>query len=81
MATIRLFDTEDGRELGRIDDTQLAFLIDAFEEESSTDQDYFLDRDSIDYLEERGADAGLLGVLRAALGNREEIDFRWQRDD
>ena len=78
MTAIRLIDTLDGRELGRIEQAQLDFLIDAFEEESSTDRDYYLDRESIDFLAEQGADAALLAVLREALGSREDLEFRWE---
>jgi processive 1,2-diacylglycerol beta-glucosyltransferase len=78
MSAIRLIDTSDGRELGLIDRDQLDFIVDAFEEESSTDRDYFLDVESIDFLAERGADAALLAVLRRALGEREELEFRWE---
>ncbi|MEO8669904.1 MAG: hypothetical protein ABI411_01240 [Tahibacter sp.] len=75
---IRLIDKYDGRELGRLERSQLDFVIDAFEEESSTDRDYYLDRDSLDFLAERGADAALLGVLRQALAGREDLEFRWE---
>ena len=75
---IRLIDKYDGRELGRLERKQLEFLIDAFEEESSTDRDYYLDRDSLDFLAERGADAALLSVLRQALAGREDLEFRWE---
>lgn len=74
---IRLFDKHDGREVARIERSDLDFLIDVFEEESSTDRDYYLDRDSLGYLAERGAEASLLHALRAALGGREEMEFRW----
>lgn len=78
MSEIRLIDLADGRELARIARTELDFLVDAFEEESSTDRDYYVDRDSIDYLEARGAKPALLGALRTALGTREEMEFRWE---
>ncbi len=48
------------------------------EEESSTDRDYYIDLDTLDYLAERGAEASLLSALRKALGGREEMEFRWE---
>lgn len=78
MSAIRLIDMADGRELVRIERSELDFLIDAFEEESSTDRDYYIDRDSLDYLEARGAAASLLQALRQAMGAREEMEFRWE---
>lgn len=78
MTTIRLVDTSDARELARIERADLDFLIDVLEEESSTDRDYYVDRDTLDYLAERGAQASLLAALRQALGAREEMEFRWE---
>ena len=77
-SVIRLIDKYDGRELGRLERVQLEFLIEAFEEESSTDRDYYLDRDSLDFLAERGADTAMLSVLRQALAGREDLEFRWE---
>lgn len=78
MTGIRLIDTQDGRELARIERADLDFLIDVLEEESSTDRDYYVDLDTLDYLAERGAEASLLSALRQALGQRDEMDFRWE---
>jgi hypothetical protein len=78
MSAIRLLDNGDGRELARIERAELDFLIDVLEEESSTDRDYYVDRDTLDYLAERGAEASLLSALRQALGTRDEMEFRWE---
>jgi hypothetical protein len=78
MSAIRLIDVTDARELVRIERADLDFLIDVLEEESSTDRDYYVDRDTLDYLAERGAEASLLSALRQALGTREEMEFRWE---
>ena len=74
---IALHDTERGTQLGTITDRQLQFLIDALEEESTSDHDYYISADTIEMLETDGADADLLGLLRRALGKREGIDIRW----
>ncbi|HWU52860.1 MAG TPA: hypothetical protein VN153_08585 [Tahibacter sp.] len=78
MGPIRLVDLHDGRELARIERAELDFLIGVLEEESGSDRDYYVDRDTLDYLAERGAEAPLLAALRRALGSREEMDFRWE---
>jgi len=78
MSAIRLIDIADARELARIERADLDFLIDVLEEESSTDRDYYVDRDTLDYLAERGAEVSLLSALRQALGTREEMEFRWE---
>jgi hypothetical protein len=76
---IELHDAERGTRLGTITDAQLKFLVDALEEESTEDTDYYISADTIDMLEEDGADAQLLGLLRGALAGREGMDVRWSR--
>ena len=77
---IRLYDNETGAALGAITDAQLQFLIAQLEEESRTDRDYYINRDTLDGFEESGADASLLALLRAAMGNREEMEIRWSQE-
>ncbi|MDQ4079551.1 MAG: galactosyldiacylglycerol synthase [Gemmatimonadota bacterium] len=74
---IDLHDAERGTRLGTISDEQLQFLADALEEESLEDKDYYISADTIDMLEEDGADRQLLQILRGALGEREGMDVRW----
>jgi len=76
---IHLFDDETGAPVGTITEDQLQYLIDQLEEESSGDTDYYINRDTLDIFEQNGADPGLLGVLRAALGTREDMEIRWER--
>ena len=77
---IQLYDAERGTRLGEISDAQLQSLTDSLEEESATDQDYYLTAETIDMLEGDGADAGLVGLLREALAGREGMDVRWTRE-
>ena len=74
---IRLFDVETDAPLGTITEAQLEFLIEELEEESSTDRDYFINTATVEMLEEDGADAALLTVLRDALADRDEMEVRW----
>jgi len=76
---IQLSDKETGKALGEITDAQLQFLIAQLEEESRSDQDYYINRDTLDLVQRSGADTGLLALLRAALGDREEMEIRWSR--
>ncbi len=75
---IRLFDAQSGVHLGKITEDQLAFLSAQLEEEGDDDQDYYLNSTTIDMFEQRGADADLVALLRQALGNREDMDIRWE---
>jgi hypothetical protein len=77
---IQLYDAAQGNRLGAISEEQLQWLVDALEEESTTDRDYYLNAATLDLLEAQGADAQLLGLLRAALGGREEMDIRYVRE-
>jgi hypothetical protein len=76
---VELRDAERDTQLGTITEHQLKFLIDVLEEESSSDNDYYISADTIAMLETDGADADLIGLLRRALGEREGIDIRWSR--
>ena len=74
---IRLRNAETGANLGTISPAQLDFLVEQLEEEFDADQDYYFDEGTIGMLEDAGADAGLLAMLRAALGEKEGIDIVW----
>lgn len=77
---IHLYDNESGRRLGEIDQRHLQFLIDQLEEETSTDQDYYLNPQTLDMLETAGADAQLIQLLRDAMAGREGVEIRWSRE-
>jgi hypothetical protein len=76
---IRLYDNETQRPLGDITETQLQFLLDHLEEESSDDQDYYLHRATLEIFAQAGADPALLSLLWQGLGEREEMEIRWTR--
>ncbi|MGQ0714440.1 MAG: galactosyldiacylglycerol synthase [Gemmatimonadaceae bacterium] len=76
---IELHDAERGTRLGTISDEQLQFLVEALEEASLEDKDYYISADTVDMLEEDGADRQLLQLLRSALSGREGMDIRWSR--
>ena len=77
---ITLYDNDTGDELGRISDTQLQFLIDQLEEETLTDQDYYLNATTVEFLVTNGADADLMELLRNAIAGKDGVEIRWQRD-
>jgi processive 1,2-diacylglycerol beta-glucosyltransferase len=66
--------------IGTVTATELQFLIDQLEEEDSEDRDYYVDLASLAWFEEQGADPDLMSLLRQALGEREGMDIRWERD-
>ena len=76
---VELIDSKSGRPVGTLSDQQFQLLVDALEEESPTDEDYYIASSTIDMLERDGADARLVTLLRQALGSRDGAEFRWQR--
>ena len=76
---VKLYDVDTQAACGDLTDEQFQILVDALEEESATDNDYYIHVDTIEMLESEGADPKLLGILRAALGDREDMELRWER--
>ncbi len=74
---ITLYDKETGKALGEITEAQLQFLIDQLEEESLADTDYYVNRATVFFLKERGADDDLVNKLYKMLGDRDEMEVRW----
>ena len=75
---IKLFDRETASELGRITEDQLNFLIEHLEEEDTRDQDYYIDKNTIEILVQKGIDQELLDLLTEALGNQEGMEIMWE---
>ena len=59
----RLIRLDTGNEIGNITDVQLAFLVKELEEEHEEDQDYFIDRETLELLSDNGIDPELLAML------------------
>jgi len=76
---INIYDTSDNSLLGILDQKQLDFLIEEFEEEGTSDQDYYIDELTIEMLKSSGANEELLVFLRNCLKGREEVEIRWQK--
>lgn len=74
---VKLFEKERERLVAELTEDQFRFLAERLEEESETDRDYYLNLDTLDFLEEEGADPELMGALRRAMEGREEIEVRW----
>ncbi len=64
---IALYDKAQNRRLFEITTEQRDQLVDALEEESSKDRDYYIDANVLDFLEGK-VDAALLGKLRELVG-------------
>jgi hypothetical protein len=65
--------------LGSITEADLQVLTDALEEESTEDQDYYIDAATIDVIADGRATEHLVHLLRNALGSAESVDILWKR--
>jgi len=54
-------------------------LVDALEEESAEDRDYYINAATIDFIADGRATEHLIKLLRQALGSAEGVDIRWSR--
>jgi hypothetical protein len=76
----KIFDKDSGNLLGKVTSDQLQFLIDQLEEESKYDQDYWLNRHTLETFAAKGCPAELLDFLSNAMGERQEMEIRWESE-
>jgi hypothetical protein len=76
---IDLYSVATNQLLGSITEPELQVLVDALEEESTQDRDYYIDAATIDLIADGRATDHLVHLLRGALGSAEGIDIRWDR--
>ncbi|MEJ7598779.1 MAG: hypothetical protein WKG01_12800 [Kofleriaceae bacterium] len=74
----RLYRLDTGDTIGTITDVQLAFLVEQLEEDHEEDQDYFIDRDTLELLSDNGADPELVAMLEKGIGDSDEMDIAWE---
>lgn len=75
MITLSLKD--GGAVLGTIEEADLQVLIDQLVEETDEDTDYYVNSLTIELLEQNGASARLVGLLKEAVGDSEGVDVVW----
>jgi hypothetical protein len=76
---IDLYNDATNQLLGSITEADLKVLMDALEEESTDDRDYYVDSATIEVIGDGRATEHLLKVLREAVGSSDGIDIRWER--
>jgi inactivated superfamily I helicase len=75
----RIYNKKSGAVLGTVNESDIQCLVDVLEEEDSKDVDYYIDLATVDILEDNGASAALVQMLRSAIGAMEGIDIRWEK--
>jgi hypothetical protein len=78
-AMIDLYNNDTNELLGSITEADLQVLVDHLEEESSDDQDYYIQRETIGVIGDGQATEHLLMLLRKALGDADGVEIRWER--
>ena len=76
---IKLYELQSNTPIGTISESQLQFLQDQLVEEDSEDQDYYINRATLELFTQRGADPELVTLLEGAMGQRDSIDIRWEQ--
>ena len=75
----KIYNKNSGALLGNVNESDVQCLVDVLEEEDSKDVDYYIDLATVDILEDNGASAALVQMLRTAIGAAEGIDIRWEK--
>jgi hypothetical protein len=77
---IKVYNKSTGEFLGRIEESDLAFLADQLEEESIRDTDYYIRTETLEQFARDGASDRLLEVLKGGFRNENALEIRWERD-
>jgi nucleoid-associated protein YejK len=77
---IVLIREDDGSVVGKIDEAEFQVLVDQLEEESEGDTDYYITAQTIEMLQDRGADQTLVSLLEKAVGDSEGVEVSWNTE-
>ena len=69
---------DNGLTIGEISPEWLDFLVAQLEEEHDEDQDYYIDKETLELLADNGADPELVALLEKAMGDDESMDIAWE---
>lgn len=69
---------DNGQTIGEIPSEWLDFLVEQLEEEHDEDQDYYIDKETLELLADNGADPELIALLEKAIGDDESMDIAWE---
>jgi hypothetical protein len=78
---VQLVDAESGALIGQISEAQFKLLEESLEEESPEGWQYYIDEPTLALLQDQRVDAGVIDMLRRALGTREAIEVRLVRKE
>ena len=76
---VKLVDKNTGKYLGRISEEDLQFLMENLEEESLTDVDYYINRETLDLLKEKGMNGEFAKLIEDTMGESDEIEIGYEK--
>jgi len=76
---VELYDKATNNYLGKISDEELQLLIDNLEEENLTDNDYYIDKATLETLQEKGVSSYLAKLIEDAMGDSEGIEILYKK--
>ena len=74
----KLYDAATNRLIGEVSQADVDLLAAQFEEESSSDRDYYVNQETLELLVEAGASPLLQAAIRSAFDGNGEADIRWE---
>jgi hypothetical protein len=77
---VKLYNKQTNEFLGRITQSQLDFLKAQLEEESLTDNDYYVTKETVDAFARVGADEKLVTLFRNAMKPGSAVEIRWESE-
>lgn len=74
---IKLVNKETRQELGFLSEEDFAILQQELEVENPEDTDYYINKDTVDFMVEQGIPQTIIDLLNKALNGAEEADIEW----
>ncbi len=75
-----LYVKDTNTRIGTITEEQVQTLIDLFEEEDTSDQDYFINADTLEFMKDKSADEQLIALIEPHIGD-DGAEFEWREED
>jgi hypothetical protein len=74
---IQLINKETRQELGFLSEEDFAIMQRELEVENPEDTDYYINIDTVEFMEEQGIPQSVVDLLKKALNGMEEVDIEW----
>ena len=74
---ITLKEKSNNRWLGQISYSQLKFLNEELVVKQKVDQDYWINRETLEMLKAHGVDEHLAAIIEKAMSDNDEVEFYW----